>query len=816
MAPIEEQVECCDQCGTPLSLSSGAPGCLHCLLAGGRDGAEERRYQHYEVSVREDGITPLELGRGAMGITYRAIDLNLGAPVALKVISARYSNQDEARARFRREAQAAAQLRHPNVASVYHFGETAAGQCFYAMELVEGETLEVRVRREGPLDAGIVLVIAIQVARALLAAENHGLVHRDLKPSNLMLVPNESGNERAPGVKVIDFGLAKAVTDEGEASEPTQTGFAGTPGFASPEQSKANGQKLDTRSDIYSLGATLWYALTGEIPSPADSRPTERLRAQKVPALLTRLLRRALAIDPAERPQSARALLAELELCQAEMEAAPRRRQGLRRATIGLGLIAFGGAGLTNYLLHHQPATAPTASEKSIAVLPFDNLSGNPENAYFADGIKDEILTRLSKVSALKVISRTSTQKFKSSPNNVAEIARQLRVANLLEGSVQKSGDTVRVTVQLIRAPSDTHLWAETYDRKLTDMFQVESEVAQSIVTALEATLSVPEKRALEANPTENVEAHQAYLKGRYFWNKRTDDGYQKAGEYFRQAIAIDPNYAPAYAGLSDVHQFNAFNAGTHTDLHAKAREAAEKAITLDETLAEPHASLGLLAMNYDWDWPTAEREFRQAIKLNRNYATAHHWYAEYLIAVDRPEEALAEIGRARELDPLSLIINTDTGKVLYYARRYDEAIRQLRETLKMDPDFPQAHIWLGSVCATTGRYDEALASFSKVKSNAWALGWLGYVDGVSGRRDEAEKIVAELKHVETEHAVDPHIMVYLYLGLGEKDQAFAALEKDYELRSVGLISLKVNPWYDSLRSDPRFTDLLRRTNLAP
>ena len=272
----------------------------------------------------------------------------------------------------------------------------------------------------------------------------------------------------------------------------------------------------------------------------------------------------------------------------------------MRRAALGLGLVAICGVGLTSYLLQRQPTAAPTFPEKSIAVLPLENLSEDKKNAFFADGIQGEILTRLSKVAALKVISRTSTQKFKGSPDNVAEIARQLGVANLLEGSVQKSGETVRVTVQLIHAPSDTHLWAETYDRKLNDMFQVESEVAQSIVTALEATLSAPEKRALEARPTENVEAYQAYLKGRYFWNKRTDEGYQRAGEYFRQAISIDPNYAPAYAGLSDVHQFNAFNAVTQTDLHAKAREAAQKAIALDDTLAEPHASLGLLALNYD------------------------------------------------------------------------------------------------------------------------------------------------------------------------------------------------------------------------
>ena len=461
------------------------------------------------------------------------------------------------------------------------------------------------------------------------------------------------------------------------------------------------------------------------------------------------------------------------------------------------------------------PATF-AISEKSIAVLPFENLSGNPENAYFADGIKDEILTRLSKIAALKVISRTSTQKFKSAPENVHEIARQLGVANILEGSVQKSGETVRVTVQLIHAQSDTHLWAETYDRKLTDMFQVESEVAQRIATALEATLSGAEKRALEAKPTANVEAHQAYLKGRYFWNKRTTEGYQKAGEYFRQAIAIDPNYAPAYAGLSDAYQFEAFNAVTRTDLHAKARVAAQKAIALDETLAEPHASLGLLAMNYDWDWATAEREFGRAIELNPNYATAHHWYAEYLAAVGQLDKTLVGIKRARELDPLSLIINTDTGKVLYYARRYDDAIKQLRETLRMDPDFPQANVWLGSVCATTGLYGEAIAAFKKVSDNSWALGWLGYVYGISGRRDETEKILGELKQIETERPIDPHILVCLYLGLGDKDQAFAALEKDYETRSVGMTSLKVNPWYDSLRSDPRFADLLRRTNLPP
>ncbi len=485
-----------------------------------------------------------------------------------------------------------------------------------------------------------------------------------------------------------------------------------------------------------------------------------------------------------------------------------------------VGALALGVAAL---LFWRSEARTPApvsaslpASEKSIAVLPFDNLSGNPENAYFAEGIKDEILTRLAKISALKVISRTSTQKFKSAPENVREIARQLGVANILEGSVQKSGETVRVTVQLINTQSDTHLWAETYDRKLTDLFQVESEVAQRIAIALATTLSGAEKEALALKPTANVEAYQACLKGRYFWNKRTSDDYEKAAEYFRQAVALDPNYAAAYAGLSDACQFNAFDAVAPSALYAQARAAAQKAIALDATLAEPHASLGLLAMNRDWNWPTAENEFKKAIGLNPNYATAHHWYAELLIALDRPNESLAEIKRAHELDPLSLIINTDTGKILYFARRYDEALAQLRETLTLDPAFPQAQIWLGSVFTSMGRYNEALAAFHKVENNRWAMGWLGYVYGLAGERGKTESILGDLERGAAGHPIEPQVLLCLYLGLGDKEQAFAAMEKAYAVRSVAITSLKVNPWYDSLRSDPRFADFLRRTKLVP
>src|SRR4029077_5635744 len=431
MPLLEKEVGRCEQCGVPLESGAIAFGCLNCLLLGGfsESETESRRFQHYELCLSDDGITPRELGRGAMGITYRALDINLGSPVALKVISARYSGNPEARERFRREARAAAQLRHANVASVFHFGETPAAQCFYAMELIDGETLEARVRRDGPLPATLVLDVAIQVARALMAAEAHGLVHRCLKPSNLMIVADNSGGVDAFIIKVIDFGLAKAVATTANHSDMTRAGFSGTPEFASPEQFTAGKMSPDARSDIYSLGATLWYLLCGNTPfagrSPArlpyQPLPLEQLAAAKVPGPMFGVLRSMLATNPAQRPQSARELLAVLRHCREAMKAAPRRRKRLTLAALALALLAIIAVGLTNYFLRRQPPAIP---EKSIAVLPFENLSTDPDNAFFAEGIQEEILARLAKIAELKVISRTSTQQYQNKPGHLSEIVK--------------------------------------------------------------------------------------------------------------------------------------------------------------------------------------------------------------------------------------------------------------------------------------------------------------------------------------------------------------------------------------------------------
>lgn len=504
---------------------------------------------------------------------------------------------------------------------------------------------------------------------------------------------------------------------------------------------------------------------------------------------------------------------------------ATARRAGSIAAVVGL-LFVIAAVISWRSATNRPPVAAPnelTASipEKSIAVLPFESLSDDRENAYFAAGIQDEILTRLSKIAALKVISRGSTQKFKSAPDNLREVARQLGVAHLLEGSVQRSGDSVRVTVQLIHAGSDTHLWAETYDRKLTDMFQVETEVAQRIATALEATLTGSEKQALKAKPTTNVEAHHAYLRGRYFWSRRTSEGYRKAVEQFNRAIELDPAYAQAYSGLADaIHFLSGYNAPEQREALTRVRAALNKAIELDETLAEPHASLGLIAMNIDWDWAEAEREFKRAIELNANYATAHQWYGEFLAYLGRFEEGIKEIERAHELDPLSLIITTDVAKVYAMARRYDAAIAQYQRALAMDPDFPEAHALLGVTYSMKGLHPEAVAELHKIKDvdgNPAYLSWLGYAYGMSGNADEADKIVNQLNELSTHTYVSPLWMTLAHIRPRENDQAFAWLEKVFAERAGGgAVSLKVNPIFDSLRSDPRFADLLRRAKLPP
>ncbi|MGB8803990.1 MAG: tetratricopeptide repeat protein [Chthoniobacterales bacterium] len=461
-------------------------------------------------------------------------------------------------------------------------------------------------------------------------------------------------------------------------------------------------------------------------------------------------------------------------------------------------------------------AAALAIPEKSIAVLPFENLSRDPDNAYFTDGIQEEILTRLAKVADLKVISRTSTACYLSSPGNLPEIANKLGVANILEGSVQRAGEQVRINVQLIKATTDAHLWADTYDRKLTDIFAVESEIAKTIADTLKAKLTGSEEHAIAVRPTEDLEAHQLYLKGRYFWNKRTGNDVEKSIGYFNQAIAADPKHALAYAGVADAYALlPAVTAVSPRESFSKAEAAARKALALDDTLAEAHSSLAASLCYYDFDFAQAAREFQRAIELNPNYATAHQWYGiVYFAAQGRFDEAISEVKRALELDPLSLIINSDLGRTYYFARRYDEAVEQLHKTLEMDSNFFFAHRHLGCVLEVKGDFPAAIKEYQKARElndDPRVLALLGHVFAVSGNKTEAIKILDQMKALSQGRYVSAYSFALLYLGLGDKNEALRWLEQSYQDRFPEITRIKVEPLLDPLRGDPRFQALAEK-----
>jgi TolB-like protein/Tfp pilus assembly protein PilF len=486
------------------------------------------------------------------------------------------------------------------------------------------------------------------------------------------------------------------------------------------------------------------------------------------------------------------------------------------------GLLSIGLFFLGRYTAlrsaQEQPAvTTGSPPAKSIAVLPFENRSKDPENVYFAEGVQDEILTRLAKVADLKVISRTSTQHFQSEPEDLPKIARQLGVAHILEGSVQKAGEAVRVNVQLINAATDTHLWAESFDRKLTDIFAVESEIAKSIADKLQARLTGSEAHAMSARPTENTEAYQLYLKGRFFWNKRTAKDFKTALNYFQEAIDKDPGFALAYAGLADTYVLlSGFAAASPKESLPKAKAAAIQALKLDNTLGEAHASLAQAVFAYDFDFTRANQEFQRAIELNPNYATAHQWYAESgLAALGRFDEAIAEIKRALELDPLSVIINADVGTILCTAGRYDEAIEQLRKTLEMDPEFYYARWNLGQALEMKGRTEEAMKEYEKavaLNDDPLPLALLGRVYGKTGRKDEALKILQRLREISKQRYISPYDFALVHMGLGEKDEAIRLLEQAYaERNGYDIAFIKTDPLLNPLRGEPRFQALVAR-----
>jgi TolB-like protein/Tfp pilus assembly protein PilF len=906
----------CSRCGEPLSAKGE---CIACLL---RTGLNESVVENlpltslifgdFEIARREDG-SRWELGRGAMGVTYLAVDNVLRRKVAVKVIDVPTvvtpGHSQLVRERFLREARAAAALRHPNVAAVFQFGASPDGnRCYYAMELVEGETLETRVRRDGPVNAKLVLEIAIQITRALIAAAARGLIHRDLKPSNIMLT---SGNV-APAeleVKVIDFGLAKAIADAGGERDLTHGGFVGTPNFASPEQFESG--PVDVRSDIYSLGATLWFALTGKTPfagrnfeeirtaQKSNVLPIEQLKAAHVPSRLRSLLEAMLAFEPAARP-GAHDLLKALKDLRHNLEfesffmngffdEAKRRKvyrvaaayviaaagiiqlasaafpawdlpnsalrlvivllltgfplalvlgwifdvtpQGIRatpRAALGThrrsnlillvaaGVIISAVAGF--FLLSRVTAHKV---EKSIAVLPFQNASNEPNTEYLSEGISEALINSLSELQQLRVIARPTALRYKGKDVDPRQVGHELGVTAVLTGKVRQMQDTLNVQVDLVDAVTGAEIWGAGYDRNMVDLVAVKQAIAQQVTAKLKLKLSSEEQRRLVKHDSANPEAYQFYLRGRYFWDKRTSDGIKQAIEHFQQSIERDPDFALGYVGLADCYTGLAFyNFAAPQEAMPKAKESAIKALTLDDTLAEAHTTLAHILINYDWNWSAAEKEFKRSIELKPDYARAHQWYAiHYLTAMGRLEEAVREMKKALELEPASLVMNTFMGATLYYAGRYDEAIDQCRRTIEMDPNFAVAHWHLGLAYEQKQLLDAATEEFKKAVSlsggSPLMKAALGRAYAESQKKQDANEILNELNELAKRQYASAFEIATIYIALGNNEQAFQLLENAYAERSFHLVNLNVSPQFKSVRSDPRFQDLVQRIGLS-
>jgi len=732
-----------------------------------------------------------ELGQGGMAKVFLAHDLKYERAVAVKVLRPDVG-ADVGAARFLREIQIAARLHHPHILPLYD-SDQADGLLYYVMPYIEGETLRQRLLRERQLPVPESLQIAREVADALSYAHSCNVVHRDIKPANILL---DSGH-----ALVADFGVARAI-----GGGQTSSGHViGTPAYMSPEQVDGS-EYLDGRSDIYSLGAVLFEMLTGEPPfrgstvtaiianrltSPA---PSARAFRELVPEAVDSAVKKAMANLPADRFTSATQFAEAI-------------------GTAATTAIAVGAA----QAIAQEVASGP----KAVAVLPFENMSTDPENEYFSDGITDDIIAQLSKISALKVISRTSSMQYKKTTKKIATIAEELGVGAILEGSVRKAGPRVRIVVHLVDPRSEKHLWGETFDRQLTDVFEVQSEVAQQITGALAVTLSPEEKQRVEKKATGDAEAYNLYLLGRFHANKWSEENVQKGIQYFQEAIAKDPNYAVAYAGMSDAYELLSIGFGSKPPVEylVQAKAMALKALEMDDTLAEAHTSLAYARWLGDLDWVGAEREFKRALELKTSYVMAHEWYAEYLAALGRHDEAFTEIKRAQQLDPLSVPVTRAVGWVLYFARRYEQAIEELQKALAMDAEFLGARLVLWWVHVAKGTPDLAVADIRKELEKPGLRTvkklMLAYACAAAGNKDEANGLLWELEPKLAGENRLALLSALLFTALDMKDRAFQQLHRAYELREPGLLFLKVAPWLDPLRSDPRYGALVEQLGLG-
>ncbi len=807
------------------------------------------------------------VGAGGMGEVYLAEDTRLGRKIALKFLPSHFTRDGDRLRRFKQEARAASALNHPNILTVHEIGESE-GHHYIATEFVEGETLRTAISgaRLKPIEA---LDVTAQIASALAAAHEVGVVHRDIKPENVML-------RRDGIVKVLDFGLAKLTEERSAGSEATTRvettpGLVmGTPQYMSPEQ--ARGKAVDARTDIFSLGCVLYEMVAGRAPFRGET-PTDVLISilereptplashwPEAPAELQRIVTKALAKSPDARYQTAKDLALDLRALLEDLKLAAKLGRSVQPAAGGETAAQASGIERHSQTAASPPAHPTSSAEyvvteikryklgalsaaaalalalvalvsyrfyggdeaiNSLAVLPFVNASADPEVEYLSDGLAESLINNLSRLPNVKVMSRNASFRYKGREVDARDVGRELGVRAVLTGRVVERGDDLSISVELVDARDNSHIWGEQYNRKLSDLLAVQGEISRETAERLRVRLTGEEERQVARHYTENTEAYQLYLKGRFYFNKRTEEALQKAIVYFEQAAQKDPSYALAYAGLADANMYVlrlGFQREPPQGAYLRAKDAATKALGIDEKLAEAHTSLAIVKMEYEWDWAGAEREFKRAIELNPNSDEAHHQYSHYLTAVGRTRESLDESLHALELNPLSLNLNAHLGWHYLMARQYDQSIAQCRKTFEMDPNYPPAHEFFAKAYEQTGMYGEAISEFQKARdlsgeSSNLAAG-LGHAYALSGRREEALKILDELKGSSKEGYISSYDIALIHLGLGQKDQAFEWLEKAYVEHSESLRYLKADPRHDSLRPDPRFADLLRRVGL--
>ncbi|PYS34053.1 MAG: hypothetical protein DMF75_07595 [Acidobacteria bacterium] len=811
-----------------------------------------------------------KIGAGGMGEVYLAQDMRLDRKVALKILPADVASNRDRMERFIREAKSAAALSHPNIAQIFEIGEHD-GTHFIAMEFVEGVTLREKIHRERT-ELRKLLRYLQHVAEGLAKAHSAGIVHRDLKPDNIMITHDGHA-------KVLDFGLAKLIEPQlADANagdhdnvataimkqQSTPGVIMGTVGYMSPEQAQGQTKEIDQRSDIFSFGCILFEATTGKKPFEGDSivkslhsliyEPAPQIKDLNptAPADLQRIIRRCLAKDKEQRYQSIKEVAIELKELRRELESGadfdttvpppassatalrtdagstiqstvarsgsmpPTASSAEYLVTLAILLVVISGAGYW-FFKYRGSASGGNEAINSIAVLPFQNKSDDADTDYLSDGLAESLIFRLSQIPGLKVSPTSSVMRYKGKDTDVAKTANELGVDAVMTGRLVKRGDNLNITVELVDIRNNKSLWGEQYERKMSDLLATQREIAAAITQKLQLKLAGNDTKGISKRYTDNNDAYQLYLKGRFYFARRTDEDIRRSIELFQQAIKLGPKFALAYVGVAESYNvMPSYPYMSPNEANPFAKAAVAKALEIDPDLPEAHTVAGMIAATYDWDWVKAEREFKRSLELDANLAITHYRYAwVYLSPLGRHDEAIAEMKRAMELEPLSLVQGANFAAVYLYARQFDKALDQARKTYDLDPNLVTSQNWMCHSLDVNGMYAESLAISEKAAlSNRSLEAALGYAYAQGGRRQEAEAVLKQWKEIEKTKYVSNYWMAVVHVALGEKDAAFAELEKAYQAHDWFLQRLKVDPFMDSLRNDPRFADLVKRVGL--